>query len=1235
MLKNWFLKYIFLILAGITACIAGLNYVLFDKNAPAATEEQYTSQIQANISKELANVRAEITESGLIYQQNDELSFSKFTDDKRYPYYIFEDEKLVFWSDHRFIPNYNDLNGSSYDCKVISNDNRINIACQLAFTHKGKKVKVFGLIPLYIKYQNENEYLKSGYNESIFSIAPAQLISTPNNKIHQNIADDAGRFMFSIEPPSLDKLNSTSIPSNTLLLILGFIALFGIFLIRVLVRMVAQNKIILGFFLLMIYLIGFRIFTLANSIPFIFTESDLFNPKYFGINAMAPSLGDLIINALCVGIVVLYFSVFYYRSKLYHSILKSSKIVKSLVSVILVVLSGVICHFCFKSLTNIYEKSEYHLDFSLSVDFSNLKIGVLAFFILACILFFLSMHVLISIFQQINKKTWGGVFHWVYGVILISAVLLIIQKFSWVYLSVFVYFLIAYIFKLPRFFYSFRYKTTIYFFIGAFIFTLIAVEVIRIEEGKKEVFDKQAFGKKYLAENDFLGEGLMSRLIKSVQEDELVKLALQRERLAYAASNQLIRSKHLDLYFDKYQTQVYAFDKKGENLDEEGNGIDIAALNNKYLKPQYLTNQNGVYFIDDVGNDFIKQYIVYIPVDNEEFTVVLDFRLKEEQEESVYPELLMDKKMMQPVVNKDYGYGIFNAKNELIFTFGPFNYEKLQESGITPKSLLNKNIEFAEYSHVSVAGNNDRFIVVSSKNKFWKKLLSDFSFLFLISVVVISLIILLFGLRYGLKRLNMNFSTKIQLYLNAAFLLPLILVIVITLSVIRSTLMTVQEKYYLENTKNTTSTVKQLLEGYKNQKMSRAFFEQEMNELAQETKVDINYFDNNGVLDFTTRPLIYDYHLLSRRINPQAYSTIIENNESDLLLSESLGELNYRAAYVNVRDRKNGSFGVISIPFFDAKTALDDQVSEVVNTILSVFILLFLILLIISYFASNQLTHPLSVITQKLRRTNLDKLNEPLEWNTDDEIGVLTKSYNKMLIKLEESKDALSQGEKQSAWREMAKQVAHEIKNPLTPMKLSIQQLQRTLPSIDGESRGRIERALNSLTEQIDNISEIANSFSEFAKMPVPRSEIFDMIEIVQKTAYLYAQNNNIEISIEAPEGPILIRSDRQLINRVITNLILNGIQSVPPTRLPCIKIKMYRNEEEKNAMIEVHDNGSGIPEDIRKKVFIPNFSTKVGGSGLGLAMAKRGIEHGGGNIWFETEEDAGTTFYVDIPSAV
>jgi two-component system, NtrC family, nitrogen regulation sensor histidine kinase NtrY len=243
---------------------------------------------------------------------------------------------------------------------------------------------------------------------------------------------------------------------------------------------------------------------------------------------------------------------------------------------------------------------------------------------------------------------------------------------------------------------------------------------------------------------------------------------------------------------------------------------------------------------------------------------------------------------------------------------------------------------------------------------------------------------------------------------------------------------------------------------------------------------------------------------------------------------------------------------------------------------------------------------------------------------------MLTKAYNKTIKKLEESKAALSLSEKQTAWREMAKQVAHEIKNPLTPMKLSIQQLQRTLPVEDPKLKDRMKRALNSLTEQIDNISEIANSFSEFAKMPVPKTEKFDMVDTVQKTVDLYQQSNNIKIEFVSDDSEIWVSGDRLFFSRVITNLILNGIQAVPPVRQAKIEVKVYK--ETKNGTVAIKDNGTGIPEEVKKKVFITNFSTKVSGSGLGLAMAKKGIEHAGGNIWFETVENEGTTFFVDLP---
>ncbi len=415
--------------------------------------------------------------------------------------------------------------------------------------------------------------------------------------------------------------------------------------------------------------------------------------------------------------------------------------------------------------------------------------------------------------------------------------------------------------------------------------------------------------------------------------------------------------------------------------------------------------------------------------------------------------------------------------------------------------------------------------------------------------------------------------------------------------------------------------------------------EEELKKIARDADIDINLFDTTGYLYTSTRPLMYEGGHLSKYINPEAYIHLIEDKENQVLLDESLGSKQYRTAYADIKSYDGRLLGVLSVPYFYARPELDRQIIEVISSALTVFTVLFVLFLILSYFASNILTGPLKLITQKIRKTNLDKLNEPLQWKSDDEIGLLVGEYNRMLLKLDESKRALSMSEKQSAWREMAKQVAHEIKNPLTPMKLTLQHLQRTLPGMSNESNGQnaatlrmFQRTFDSLLDHIDDLSDIATSFSDFAKMPLPRNDVFEITSVLNKAADLYADDEKIVLRRDIEAGPVMVIGDRQFMGRIITNLIINAIQSVPIGRKPVIDLRLFSSDDHVN--IQVHDNGAGIPAGIRSKVFLPNFSTKEGGSGLGLAIAKRGTEHAGGSIWFETTEDVGTSFFVTLPLA-
>ncbi len=1234
-----FLKtHIFLILSAVFLGIAALNFFVFEKDAPGASEQHYISSIRSRVKDEILLSKEELLEIGTQYQKSQGNAFLDFETPSTYPYYIFRNGQLLYWSDNRYVPNYQHF-AKDEQSKLLRTENGKYISNSITFNHQGNKVEIFSLINLYHRFRNENDYLKNGYNNQIFITEPKAISNRQSEVKLLNITDEKGTFLFSILPPQVEKINSPNIPTNTLFLIGISILLFGIYIIIWINRLCKKHQFGRAFILLAFYLIFVRLVMLANSIPFIFHESSLFNPKFLTINELAPSLGDVLLNALVALILIGYLVHFFYRSTLYYQLFKTSKLKQNIVSVFLVVLTVIITLLCFRNLCNIYEKSQFSLDFSLSISFSSLKIATLVFYLLISVIFFLTTHLFISLFLRFNKFQKIGIIKWAIGSVIALVLVAIFDQIRWIYLVAEIYFLIVYLNKFPRFFYSFKYKTTIYFFTGAFVFALIGMYVIHSEELKKDFFDKQNFGQKYLAENDLLGEGLLPRVIQAIEQDTAIKEAITRQTLAREQTQQIVKSQHLDLYFDRYDTEVLAFDKSGNSLDISEGSQNLAFYTNTYRQNAYKTANPAIYFINDVGNNFIKQYIIFIPINENgalSGNIVLDLKLRDEFAQSVYPELLLDKKMTQTPDTKNYSYAIFDKANHLIFSSGSYNYvRKLPIKLLSDSTLYEKGIQSYDFNHVGKIGQNGRKIIVSANHQVWRNIFSNFSFLFILSVLFIIVVMVLYAINYGLRNINVNFSTKIQLYLNAAFLSPLLLVIIITLSVIDSTFINNQEKSYLDNTKNITSTVQLQLEGFIQKRMSRAFLEQEINDLARDTKLDINFYGLDGKLNLTTRPLVYEYGLLSTFINPMAYRRILEEKENEVLLPESLGGLNYKTAYMSIKGHDSKPIGVIGIPFFDAKPTLDHQVTEVVASILSIFAWLFLLLLIISYFASNVLTNPLRLVAQQLKKTNLDKLHDRLEWNSDDEIGILMREYNKMLKKLEESKVALSMSEKQTAWREMAKQVAHEIKNPLTPMKLSIQQLQRTLVVDNPKANERIGRALNSLTEQIDNISEIANSFSEFAKMPVPRNEVFDLVPLIQKSADLYAEDDRISLNAYIKEKEAWVVGDRQFMSRVITNLIINGIQSVPKEKRAIINLRLYRNEDDNIAIVEIQDNGSGIPENIRQRVFIPNFTTKVGGSGLGLAMARRGVEHAGGHIWFETETDRGTTFFIDLPLAM
>ncbi|MEQ8808450.1 MAG: HAMP domain-containing sensor histidine kinase, partial [Imperialibacter sp.] len=248
-----------------------------------------------------------------------------------------------------------------------------------------------------------------------------------------------------------------------------------------------------------------------------------------------------------------------------------------------------------------------------------------------------------------------------------------------------------------------------------------------------------------------------------------------------------------------------------------------------------------------------------------------------------------------------------------------------------------------------------------------------------------------------------------------------------------------------------------------------------------------------------------------------------------------------------------------------------------------------------------------------------------IHWNTSDEIGLLVAEYNSMLVKLETSRAALVRSEKESAWKEIAQQVAHEIKNPLTPMKLTLQHMRRLA---DDKDEG-LKKSIDNLLRQIDNLSDIVTSFSTFAKLPAPDPSRFDISGLLGQLVQLHSKPG-VDFVYESPIVPVFVVADEKMLSGIFTNLIINACQAMEGRPGPRLEIGI--RVKEKEAEISFRDNGIGIAEDIQDKVFVPSFSTKQEGSGIGLALARRGVEQAGGSIWFETVHGYGTTFYVSLP---
>lgn len=403
-------------------------------------------------------------------------------------------------------------------------------------------------------------------------------------------------------------------------------------------------------------------------------------------------------------------------------------------------------------------------------------------------------------------------------------------------------------------------------------------------------------------------------------------------------------------------------------------------------------------------------------------------------------------------------------------------------------------------------------------------------------------------------------------------------------------------------------------------------FEEEVLRLATIHNLEINVFNNNGEMLVSAKPDSLHSDYVHKKVPLTAYEEL--NHINRVVIPETEGVRNYLSDYTNLKNARGERIAILNIPYLQDDERNEKDLEEFLSSIGLVYIFLFIGAMIITILLSNSITRNIVLLSQRMQTVDLNKKNEPLSWQRDDEIGTLVEAYNQMLEKLEESRELLAKTERESAWREMARQVAHEIKNPLTPIKLSIQHLQATADFQNEAWHERFRKTMNTIIEQIESLNKIASEFSDFAKMPKANPEVTNLSKAAESASILFSEGGfNVECYIEKENIQSFIDSER--FGRVLNNLVKNAKQASQEQEKPTVKINLIT--ENQFVIISVEDNGPGIPEALKPKIFQPYFTTKSSGTGLGLAICQQIIDQAGGEISFASEPGK-TVFTVRLP---
>lgn len=771
----------------------------------------------------------------------------------------------------------------------------------------------------------------------------------------------------------------------------------------------------------------------------------------------------------------------------------------------------------------------------------------------------------------------------------------------------------------------------IFFVLAASLYTLIFVSYYgQIKEFNRD----QVWTQKMAVERDLELEVQLRRVEKLIEADPVLSIMLQMEQDQELILSR-IKENYLADFFQRYRIQITVC-SPGDMLAVDGLPAPVSCYNffhSEILRYGTPLSEDSHFYHrnNDLGNiSYVGVYTFYSYGGSIDLYIEIDSRYIKDV--LGYPSLLSDKSQLDKFkLPHDYSYAKY-INNKLVANSGQFSYPGKVDFPVSDG-----------FSHRKMNGSLHYFYKVENKVLLISRpirspfpYLISFSYIFIFYGICVAFALGVFRRRELSIHLPKNsFRRKITWLLVGSLVAALAFIALGSLGFGLRLYEQTNRKQMQDQMQAAQSSLEEYIRHADRSNDAGANLTELVNvitSLSSNIQIQVTLFDSHGRLMRSSLPEIYEQHLSSARMDDVAFKELRERGSTQFIQREHIGSFEYYSLYAPLYNTQGNLVAYINVPYMSGQTDVTKDTSSILAAVVNLYLLLLIAAIIMSFTISNQLTKPLEELGEKMSRVDVTKTPEHILYTNDDELGALVNAYNKMADDLEESTRRLAQSEREQAWREMARQIAHEIKNPLTPMRLSIQHLMRLKQEDSPKWTQRFDKVATSLLEQIDILAEAASEFSNFSRFYMEDATRVDLYALIKEQMVLFNTSDHIKIHFQSTLQTAFVEGRRSQLIRLLVNLLSNAMQAVEEQSIGVITITLDRQEGQYR--LRIADNGPGVMPENRDKLFKPNFTTKSSGTGLGLAICRGIIEQSQGSMFYSSSEWGGACFNVLLPVA-